>query len=58
MTKELKESIELLEKKVELINQKVNELVLCLEDNELFRKVAVDYIYPDEEKEKEEENKE
>lgn len=41
------------EKKVESLTQKVNEVVLCLEDNKLYRKVAVEYVYSEEEKEEE-----
>ena len=60
MTEELKNKVELLEVKVDSLTQKVNELVSCLEDNELYRKVSVDYIYPEkkEEEEGEEEEKE
>ena len=53
MTEELKNKIELLEEKVDLLTQKVNEVVSCLEDNELFRKTAIDYVYPEEQKEEE-----
>ena len=46
MSDELKEKIELLE-------EKVNEIILCLEENNLFRKIPIDYL---EEEEGEEEN--
>ena len=57
MTEE-KTKVEVLEEKVEVLTQKLNEVVSCLEDNKLSRKVAVDYIYPEEEKEEEKEAKE
>lgn len=45
MTEELNAKIEILEGKVELLTQKLNEVISCLEDNELSRKVTIDYIY-------------
>ena len=54
---ELKKQVELLEAKVDSLVTKVNEIVSCLEDNELYPKVSVDYIYPDVEEETEEEDK-
>jgi len=58
MTEELKKAVEVLEVKVEALTQKVNELVSCLEDNELYSKVAVDYIYPEGQQEEGEEEPE
>jgi len=49
MEEELNAKIDLLESEVTALKQKVNEIVACLEDNELFRKVSVDYLYPEEE---------
>lgn len=46
MTEENKR-IEDLESKVVILMNKVNELVACLEENNLSRKVSVDYIYPE-----------
>ncbi len=53
MTEELNAKIDLLETEVTDLKQKVNEIVACLEDNELSRKVSVDYLYPEEEEAKE-----
>ena len=53
MTDELNAKIELLESEVTALKQKVNEIVSCLEDNELSRKISVDYLYPEEEAEEE-----
>lgn len=44
MSEELKNKIEVLELQVETLTNKVNEVVSCLEDNELSRKVPVEYI--------------
>lgn len=46
---ELRKNIELLESKVESLTQKINEVIACLEDNEIYRKVSVDYVYSGEE---------
>jgi len=48
MTEELEGKIEVLEERVESLTQKVNEVISCLEDNNLSRKVSVEYIYPEE----------
>ena len=45
--------VEVLEEKVELLTQKLNEVVSCLQDNKLSRKVPVDYIYSEGEEEEE-----
>jgi len=58
MTDELKEKVEILEKAVESLTQKVNEVVKCLEDNEIYSKNSVDYLYLDEDNEEEEEEEE
>ena len=58
MTEELNAKIDLLETEVTDLKQKVNEIVACLEDNELSRKVSVDYLYPEVEATEEEEAKE
>ncbi len=59
MTEELNAKIDLLESEITALKQRVNEIVACLEDNELTRKVSVDYLYPEEEEEEaEEETKE
>jgi len=47
-----------LESEVTALKQKVNEIVSCLEDNELSRKISVEYLYPEEEEAEEEEVKE
>lgn len=54
MEKEENAKIDLLESEVTALKQKVNEIVACLEDNELTRKVNVDYLYPETEAEEEE----
>ncbi len=53
MTEELKNKIEALESKVESLTQKVNEVVACLEENSLYRKTNVDYLYPEGKEEEE-----
>ncbi len=50
MTEELKQKLETLENALNILIQKVNEVVSCLEDNNLSRKVSIDYIYSEEEK--------
>ena len=55
MTEELNAKIDLLESEITTLKQKVNEIIACLEDNELSRKVSVDYLYPEEEDAEEEE---
>jgi len=48
MTEDLENRIEALENGFNVLTQKINEIVGCLEDNELFRKVSVDYVYTEE----------
>ena len=40
-----KTRIESLESEVESLTNTINEVIACLNDNQLFRKVAVDYVY-------------
>ena len=54
MTKELETKIEILESNVAALTLKINEIVSCLEDNKLFRKIGVDYIEEEEDEEEEE----
>lgn len=56
MTEENK--IELLEAKLEVVTQKLNEVISCLEDNELTRKLSVEYLYPEDMQEEEEREEE
>ncbi len=51
--KELEDRIKLLEDKNELLTTKINELVACLEENEISRKIPVEYISDDTEEEPE-----
>lgn len=53
-----KTKIEVLEEKVEILTEKLNEVISCLEDNELTRKLGVDYLYPEGEEENAEESEE
>ena len=48
MTEELNAKIDLLESEIEILKQKTNEVIACLEDNELSRKVSIEYLYPEE----------
>jgi len=54
----LKDNVMLLASKVDDLTNKVNEIVAVLSDNGLTRKIAVDYIYNEEETEESEEEKE
>lgn len=56
MTEELTKKIELLENKVNILTEKMNEIIVCLDDNELSRKVTIDYIEAEEEAETEKDN--
>ena len=54
----LKENILLVASKLDELTNKVNEIVAVLSENNLTRKIAVDYIYNEEETEESEEEKE
>lgn len=55
----LKENTLLLAQKVDEVTNKLNEVIAVLQDNDLTRKIPVDYIYSEEEtKEPEEEEAE
>jgi len=55
----LKENTLLLASKVDELTNKLNEVIAVLQDNDLTRKISVDYIYSEEEtKESEEEEAE
>ena len=58
MEEKLNAKIDLLESEITALKQKVNEIIACLEDNELTRKVNVNYLYPEEDGAEEEEVKE
>jgi len=45
----LKENTLLLASKVDELTNKLNEVIAVLQDNELTRKISVDYIYSEEE---------
>jgi len=62
MEKKQEETIEVLKKnelilasKVDELTNKLNEVIAVLQDNDLNRKIPVDYIYSEEEKEESEE---
>ena len=42
MTKEIEDRIKLLEEKNEALTIKVNELVACLDENEILRKTSIE----------------
>lgn len=54
MVKELEDlskSIKLLEEKVQLVVEKVNDIVLCLEENNLQLKTPIEFLDDDSEEE-------
>ncbi len=62
MEKKQEETIEVLKKnelilasRVDELTNKLNEVIAVLQDNDLNRKIPVDYIYSEEEKEESEE---
>lgn len=57
MTQELEDKIKLLEEKNESLTIKINEVVACLDENEILRKTSIEYI-DDTEEEIEEEQEE
>ena len=48
------EKIKALEEEIKLIKNKLNEIVACLSENNLNRKVEVEYLFEEEEVEDEE----
>ena len=51
MSKELEQSTKLLEEKVKELIKKINDIVLCLEENNLYLKTPVEFLAEDEEEE-------
>ena len=50
---EKEDRIKLLEEKIESLTTKLNEVISCLEENEIFRKTSVEYIMEEDEEQEE-----
>lgn len=49
MSEQLELKITILENEVTLLKEKINEIIACLDENELSRKTSVDYLETEEE---------